>query len=220
MRTSQNGIELIKRFEGCRLTAYKPVKAERYYTIGYGHYGPEIYDGMKITQAQADALLIEDLKKFENAVRSTKLALTQNQFDALVSFTYNCGAGSLKTLVKNRTINQIADALLLYNKGSGKVLAGLTRRRQAERTLFLSGSIPEACPYPESTSIVKYGSKGDSVRWVQWMLNRVAGYSLKIDGIAGKATASAIMEVQKAHGLKFDGIVGKKTRELLKELLK
>ena len=96
MRTSKAGIELIKRFEGCRLTAYKPIEAERYYTIGYGHYGPDIYDGMKITQAQADALLIEDLKKFEDAVRKTNLALTQNQFDALVSFAYNCGAGSLQ----------------------------------------------------------------------------------------------------------------------------
>lgn len=219
MRTSRAGIELIKRFEGCRLTAYKPIAAEQHYTIGYGHYGPDVAPGMKITQAQAEAILAEDLKKYENAVDSTLLILNQNQFDALVSFSYNCGVGSLRSLTRRRTVNQIADALLLYNKGSGRVLPGLTRRRQAERALFLSGISSDECPYKEPTKSVKYGSKGDSVRWIQWMLVNAAGYSgLKVDGIAGKATVSAIMEVQKAHGLVFDGIAGKLTRQLLKDL--
>lgn len=141
MKTSQAGIELIKRFEGCRLTAYKPIPAEQYYTIGYGHYGPDVMPGMRITQTQAEAILTEDLKKYEYAVNSTLLILNQNQFDALVSFSYNCGIGSLRSLTKRRTVNQIADALLLYNKGSGKVLPGLARRRQAERALFLSKTV-------------------------------------------------------------------------------
>lgn len=140
MKTSQNGINLIKKFEGCRLTAYKPVAAEKYWTIGYGHYGPDVAPNMKISQAQAEAYLVADLKRFEDAVNATGLVLNQNQFDALVSFTYNCGAGNLKKLVNGRSLSQIADAMLAYNKGSGKVLPGLVKRRQAERDLFCSGA--------------------------------------------------------------------------------
>lgn len=135
--TSQNGINLIKKYEGCRLTAYK-CPAGRW-TIGYGHTGG-VKQGMTITQAQADNYLKQDLKRFETSVNTLiKVELNQNQFDALVSFTYNCGPGNLQTLIKNRTLTQIADALLLYNKGGVKVLAGLTKRRNDERTLFLKG---------------------------------------------------------------------------------
>lgn len=137
-KTSKRGIDLIKQFEGCKLTAYKAVSTEKYYTIGVGHYGADVKPGMKITMAQAEAYLAADLKKFENAVSRSGLNLNQSQFDALVSFTYNCGEGNLKKLIANRTLPQIADALLLYNKSGGKVLAGLVRRRQAERELFLS----------------------------------------------------------------------------------
>lgn len=139
MKTSKKGIDLIKQFEGCRLKAYKPVAAEKYYTIGWGHYGPDVAANMSISQKQADDMLVEDLKKYESYVSNTGLILNQNQFDALVSFTYNCGAGNLSVLIKNRTLTQIADAMLLYNKGADKkVLAGLEKRRKLERDLFLS----------------------------------------------------------------------------------
>ena len=138
MKTSDKGIELIKQFEGCRLTAYKPVASEKYYTIGYGHYGSDVTPGMTISQADANEFLRRDLGKFELYVTKTGLQLNQNQFDALVSFTYNCGPGNLKKLVNGRTIPQIADALLKYNKAGGKVMKGLTRRREAERALFLT----------------------------------------------------------------------------------
>ena len=141
MKTSKNGIELIKKFEGCRLTAYKPVITEKYWTIGYGHYGADVRQGMRITHAQAEAYLIADLVKFETSVNALSLSLTQNQFDALVSFTYNCGAGNLKKLVTGRNLREIADALLLYNKAGGKELKGLTKRRTEERTLFLKGYV-------------------------------------------------------------------------------
>lgn len=141
MKTSKNGIELIKKFEGCRLTAYKPVITEKYWTIGYGHYGADVKQGMRITHAQAEAYLIADLAKFETSVNALSLTLTQNQFDALVSFTYNCGAGNLKKLVAGRNLREIADALLLYNKAGGKELKGLTKRRKEERTLFLKGYV-------------------------------------------------------------------------------
>lgn len=142
MKTSSKGLTLIKQFEGCRLTAYKCVSTEKYYTIGYGHYGADVAAGMKITQAQADAYLIADLAKFEGYVQNTAYcpitaSLNQNQFDALVSFTYNCGAGNLKTLCAGRTAAQIAAKITAYNKSGGKVLTGLVNRRAKEQALFL-----------------------------------------------------------------------------------
>lgn len=133
MKTSSKGINLIKSFEGCHLTAYKCPAGV--WTIGYGHTAG-VKGGMTITQAQADAYLVEDLSKYERYVANTKLELNQNQFDALVSFTYNCGNGNLKKLVKSRTMEQIAAAMLLYTKSGGKTLQGLARRRQAEHDLF------------------------------------------------------------------------------------
>lgn len=137
MKTSRNGINLIKQFEGCRLEAYKAVSTEKYFTIGYGHYGADVKKGMVISQNKADELLVKDLERFEGYVNKLSLSLSQNQFDALVSFTYNCGPGNLNRLTLGRTLPQIADAILLYNKSGGKVLKGLERRRKAERELFL-----------------------------------------------------------------------------------
>ena len=134
MKTSNNGINLIKSFEGCSLTAYKcPADV---WTIGYGHT-EGVSEGMSITQKQADDFLKADLEKYEKYVEDTKLTLNQNKFDALVSFTYNCGPSNLKKLINNRTLSEIAEAILLYNKSKGKVLNGLVRRRAAERELFL-----------------------------------------------------------------------------------
>ena len=135
MKTSDKGIALIKSFEGCVLTAYKCPSGV--WTIGYGHTAG-VKEGQTITLAQAEEFLKSDLVKYENYVKNKGLSLNQNQFDALVSFTYNCGAGNLTKLVNGRTLKQIADALLLYNKSKGKILAGLVRRRQAERALFLT----------------------------------------------------------------------------------
>lgn len=135
-KISEAGIKLIKSFEGCRLTAYKPVSTEEYYTIGWGHYGPDVKQGMTITQAQADAMLEADLVRYEAPVNALTIQLNQNQFDALVSFCYNCGAGNLQKLCLGRTTEQIAANMPLYNKGGGNVLAGLVRRRGEELALF------------------------------------------------------------------------------------
>lgn len=140
MKTSKVGIELIKKYEGLRLTAYKAISTEKYYTIGYGHYGADVQQGAKITKTQAEEYLKKDLEKFENAVTNLNMKWTQNEFDALVSFAYNCGAGNLKRLVTGRDKLQIADAFLLYNKAGGKVLKGLVMRRKEERQLFLRGN--------------------------------------------------------------------------------
>lgn len=217
MKTSTAGINLIKKFEGCRLNAYKPVPTEKYWTIGYGHYGPDVTPGMVITQAQAEIILGIDLQKYEQAVeRYTPFPLSQTQFDALVSFAYNCGAGNLQQLVKKRNALQVADAMLRYNKAGGKELAGLTRRRVEERALFMKGIIGN--PYPEPIKILKKGSKGDGVRWLQSELQRL-GYPIKADGIFGPVTEKLLRQFQisaftdpKEH----DGICGPKTREKLK----
>lgn len=139
MKTSQEAIEMIKKFEGFRITAYKALPSEKYYTIGYGHYGADVQKDMVITPEAAEDLLKKDLERFEGYVATyTKhLGLNENQFSALVSFTYNCGPGNLKRLIAQRNIVQIANMMLSFNHAGGKELAGLTKRRQDERELFL-----------------------------------------------------------------------------------
>lgn len=138
MKTSQRGINLIKEFEGLRLTAYKCPAGV--YTIGYGHTRG-VKRGMKITEEEASAYLTADLRNSEKAVEryDNTYHWNQNEFDALVSFTFNCGAANLRALLRNgrRNRSQIAATLPLYRKAGGKVLKGLERRRAAEKALFL-----------------------------------------------------------------------------------
>ncbi|HEG2117541.1 lysozyme [Enterobacter kobei] len=146
MQTSDKGIDLIKQFEGCKLTAYQD--SVGVWTIGYGWTQPvdgkPIRAGMTIKQETAERLLKTGLVSYESDVsRLVKVGLTQEQFDALVSFTYNLGARSLSTSTLLRKLNAgdyagASDEFLRWNKAGGKVLAGLTRRREAERALFLS----------------------------------------------------------------------------------
>lgn len=140
MRTSDNGKNFIKSFEGYREFPYKATPTERDFTVGWGHYGADVDGCRNYSKAECEALFDSDIAKFENAVNSTigKYLYTQNQFDAMVSFAFNCGAANLQRLWNGRSIADIPDAILLYNKAGGKVLAGLTRRRAAERELFLS----------------------------------------------------------------------------------
>ena len=137
MNISKEGLDLIKRYEGLRLKAYKPVSTEKYCTIGYGHYGADVTYNMVITEQKAEELLSADVHKFEVAVESLGRAWTQNQFDALVSFAYNCGVANLKRLVTNRTNAQIGHAMNLYVNAGGKKLNGLVKRRKEESDLFL-----------------------------------------------------------------------------------
>ena len=138
MKTSQRGINLIKQFEGVRLTAYKCPAGV--YTIGYGHTRG-VQRGMKITEEEASVFLAADLRNSEKAVEryDSVYHWNQNEFDALVSFTFNCGAANLRSLLRNgqRNRSQIAATLPLYRKAGGKVLKGLERRRAAEKALFL-----------------------------------------------------------------------------------
>lgn len=139
LRTSQKGIDLIKQFEGYVLTAYKCPSGV--WTIGYGHTDG-VKRGQKITRKQAETYLKSDLKIYEDAVNKYVTApLNQNQFDALVSFCYNCGVGAFKSSTLRKKLNAqnydgAAQEFARWNKSGGKVLSGLTRRRAAEKALF------------------------------------------------------------------------------------
>lgn len=149
MKTSKRGIELVKKYEGLRLNAYKCPSGV--WTIGYGHTAGVTANTPPITAEQAERYLQSDLGRFESAVASYdgKYSWTQEEFDALVSFAFNCGSGNLKKLLKDGTRKkaQIADAMPLYCKGGGVYLPGLARRRTEERALFLSApTTPTVAP--------------------------------------------------------------------------
>lgn len=141
MNIGNKGLELIKSFEGCRLSSYKCPSNK--WTIGWGRTSG-VYEGMVITQEQADQFLFEDVQRFVNAVNQyqARFNFNQNEFDALVSFTYNCGEGSLAAVMSCcNTKKEIAEECKLYNKSSaGQILAGLVRRREEEYKLFMSES--------------------------------------------------------------------------------
>lgn len=135
MKTSQEGINLIKQFEGCKLAAYRCPAGV--WTIGYGHTD-NVKEGMMITQETAESLLRADLTKFELKVsKYEQYKWRQNEFDALVSFAYNLGSIDQLTANGLRSRTVIGEKILLYNKAGGKVLDGLTRRRKAEQQMFL-----------------------------------------------------------------------------------
>ncbi len=142
---SKTGIDLISSFEGIRLNAYDD--GVGVWTIGIGTTvypnGVKVKKGDKCTLEQAKSYFAHDLKSFEKTINdSVKVPLSQNQFDALVSLAYNIGSGAFKnsTLLKKLNAKDYAgaaDQFLVWNKGGGKVLKGLVRRREAERALFL-----------------------------------------------------------------------------------
>lgn len=143
MNISENGIALLKKFEGCRLRAYRDVAFVL--TIGYGHTGPDVVEHLIITQEEAETLLRQDLKRFETGVASLlRVGANQNEFDALVSFAFNVGLTAFKgsTLLKlfnDKTDKKIvASEFLKWCKADGVVVEGLRRRREAEKALFLT----------------------------------------------------------------------------------
>ena len=132
--TNDAGLKLIESFEGLRLTAYQD--SVGVWTIGYGHT-KGVKQGQTITQQQAERFLQQDLAVAEAAVNRLGLTLSDNQFAALVSSTFNLGAGNLTKLLKNG-LAAAADRILLFDHAGGKALPGLRRRRTAERALFLT----------------------------------------------------------------------------------
>lgn len=133
--------DVVREFEGLRLEAY--LDTGGVWTIGYGHTGEEVRRGLTIDLAQAETWLTEDLREAEGYVsKLVKVGLTQNQFDALVSFVYNIGGTAFGYSTLLRKLNAgdyegAANQLLRWNKDNGKVIRGLTNRRKRERELFL-----------------------------------------------------------------------------------
>ena len=144
MKISDAGIALIKSFEGLRLEAYPdPATGGDPWTIGYGHTG-EVTPGMVITEAEAEQLLRQDIVQFEMCVnRLLQVPVTQGQFDALVSFAFNLGCANLRKSTLMRKLNSgdaggAAAEFAVWNRAAGRIMAGLSRRRAAERDLFLT----------------------------------------------------------------------------------
>ena len=161
MKTSDAGVALIQQFEGCKLKAYQDVVG--IWTIGYGHTGAEVHAGQQITQEEADTLLRQDLTKFEECVDDNcNTILDQNEFDALVCFSYNVGCGSFKNstllkLIHEGKKDEAAEQFLRWNKAGGKEVAGLTRRREAERALFLKSEVQSSQVTTKSNSLFPDG---------------------------------------------------------------
>lgn len=157
LNLSQNGLDLIKHFEGLKLKAYYCAAGKL--TVGYGHTGSDVKTGMVITVGKAEELLRKDVARFEKDVMSLlKVPVTQSQFDALVSFAFNVGSdidadtiaeglgdSTLMKLVNLREVDKASKEFLKWDKatdprtGKKVALAGLTKRRRAEHLLFLGG---------------------------------------------------------------------------------
>jgi lysozyme len=141
MRISNNGIALLKEFEGCKLEAYQDVAGV--WTIGYGHT-KGVQPGMKISRQEADDLLAQELDTYECAVeRACREIPNQNQFSAMVVLAYNIGTGAFLKSSVLRLHNagkfaEAASAFSMWNKAGGKIRAGLTRRRASEAALYLT----------------------------------------------------------------------------------
>ena len=139
MQISQQGVELIKHFEGCRLEAY--LCPAGIWTIGYGHT-LDVKEGDRVDQEAAEAFLIEDLEEFEDHVqRLVEVDLSQDQFDALVSWTFNLGYGNLAASTLLAKLNdglydEVPEQIKRWTRAGGRVLDGLVKRRNAEALLW------------------------------------------------------------------------------------
>jgi lysozyme len=139
---SKSGVTLTEGFEALRLTAYKDIRGR--WTIGYGHTGPEVHEGLVWTETQAENALANDILWASRVVnRLVVYPITQNEFDALVDFTYNVGAGDFasSTMLKDLNKGDIKNAALqfdLWDHAGGQVVAGLLRRRETELAEFSS----------------------------------------------------------------------------------
>ena len=216
MHISDNGIALIKKHEGCKLTSYKCPAGV--WTIGYGHtFG--VTGNMTITKAKAEEFLKQDLVRFEKNVEkyNSKYNWTQNEFDALVCFAYNIGSIDGLTIKGTRKKQEIADKMLEYTKAGGKTLAGLVKRRNDERTLFLSSTTKGGDNVSVLNPVLKIGDKGFDVRRLQSKLSSI-GYSLSVDGDFGNGTKNIVVQFQKDAGLVADGIVTDKTWKALDDI--
>jgi lysozyme len=233
---SDIGLKLLTTFEGCELNSYDD--SVGVWTIGYGHTAG-VVPGMSITQEKAEELLRQDLEQFESFVADlAEVELSSDQFSALVCFCFNVGPEAFRESTLRRLLNEgnfegAAQQFLRWNKGDGKPMLGLTRRRLAEQALFLSKPWefaqsydgPLDIPVAESARTTKDVAgrslkltdpqmQGDDVQRLQLALQK-AGLNLEADGIFGQATDVAVRQLQQQKGLKVDGIAGSFTLSTL-----
>jgi GH24 family phage-related lysozyme (muramidase) len=197
------------------------------WTIGYGHTSG-VKEGMTITQSRANAYLQADVAWAEDAVNKymDTYKWNQNQFDALVSFTFNCGTENLKTLLRDghRTIAEIAEKIPAYNQANGEVLPGLVRRRSEERSLFdktatdssdvyENPAVSAETIYTLNLRMLRRGCSGEDVRALQILLEgrNCNGNMYAPDGVFGSNTEGALKMYQEIHGLCVDGVAGPET---------
>lgn len=238
LKTSSIGRALIKEFEGCRLTAYKCPAGV--WTIGWGTTkinGKAVSSGMTITSAQAEEYLKADLVKYENNVNKfdSKYKWNQNEFDALVSFAYNIGSIDQLTANGTRSRTVIADSIPLYCKANGVSLAGLVRRRDAERTLFMKpiksdqtqGDKVTSSNGVDPTDYSNWFNGATTIASVQLYVNTKYGLKIAQDGKYGSETKKALVKVyqtemnlQYGAGLTVDGIYGTKSKAAAKTIKK
>ncbi len=239
MKISEKCIALVKEFEGCHLTAYQDEVGVL--TIGYGITNSDkpitkttIKKGLKITKETAEEWLRECLNKRYAPLISkydTRYNWNQNEFDALVSFAFNIGSIDQLTANGSRSKSVISNKILAYNKAGGKVYAGLTRRRKAERELFLtpvkpqgySGTFPALPPrgyYQIGDGYETYKDYKTQIKRVQKLLSWITGSSLKVDGKYGEKTAVVQEKAQKKFGLTVNGKFGNATLKKAKKLEK
>ena len=229
------GFKLLTTFEGCELTAYDD--GGGVWTIGYGHTGNDVFPGLTISQTQAEELLRLDLEKFESFVEdAVEVQINDNQFSALVCFCFNVGPGAqgfggstLLRLLNQGNYQGAANQFPVWNKVDRTPWLGLTRRRLAERSLFLGKPWQSFLTYegtgeevtgetisevPRTLKLTEPMMQGEDVRRVQEAL-KTAGINIEPDGFFGKDTDSAVRLFQKQKGLTADGVVGAQTLKKL-----
>lgn len=216
MNISNTGLALIKKFEGLRTTSYQC--SANVWTIGYGHTAG-VKKGQTCTVAQAEAWLKQDVATAEKAVSSyASYKWNQNEFDALTSFTFNCGSGNLKALTASGTRSKavIADKLLLYNKAAGVTIQGLVNRRKEERALFVKAAGSTSSGNTSTDTTV---TNQATTEYFQKWLNSSYGAGLTVDGKYGTLTKTGAVkglqkELNTQNGAKLtvDGKWGAKTK--------
>lgn len=211
-RINAAGLDLVKSFESLRLHAYQD--AVGVWTIGWGHI-----EGVKadqtITEAQAEKFLLSDIAEAESAVeRLITVQLNDNQFAALVSFTFNLGGGSLQISTLRKKLNagdyaSVPGQLALWVKGDGKTLPGLVKRRKAEADLW-NTPCGSTTPVASEKPTLHRGDRSAAVLDLQTRL-ALHGLAIACDGIFGPATERAVKAFQKRAGLTIDGVAGPNT---------
>ena len=143
MKINQAGLDLIKQAESLQLKAYRCPAG--ILTIGYGHTGPDVHSGMVINKEKAEQLLKQNVEEFEEGVTHlvNDVKTTDNQFSAMVSLAFNIGLGNFKkssvfSFHRQGKLNSAAESFNMWNKGGGKVLDGLVKRRKDESKLYLT----------------------------------------------------------------------------------